>query len=723
MHTLWSKRWRSAFLAVASLACWLSGCSDGEGVDCVAGRGCTVSTQECAIAEDCYDRSGCVTPACEESFCVFYHNDNGLACGDQGTCMAGRCDGETAQCGNGFKATTEGCDDGNPDNGDGCDSQCKLENGEMCVEAEANSCQGVCDLLDSNTCEPANTCGNGTMDANEKCDDGNNLDNDGCGANCKLENGANCSAFDDCESGVCDMLESDQCESADTCGNGVLETGEGCDDGGTTGGDGCNRQCKIENGGVCATNDGCASGFCAETCLGPARYTKAENAEAGDAFGSSVSASGRRVVVGAPLEDSNAVGIDDDPDNNNLPDSGAVYVYEQNASGGWMPPIYVKAKDNTESLSFGSSVSIDGDFLVVGAPGWGNGQGAAYVFRFEGNSLSEMTVLKAGNPDPGDAFGSSVAISGNRIIVGAPHEASDGILINSPAFGSNASTNSGAAYIFDLVGGFWQQQAYVKASNTDAGDAFGTSVAVDGDTVVVGAPGEDSCAMGVNGQESMNSFCEQTGAVYVYTLDTGTWKKTAYLKQNNPDMNIDNDGFGASVAMDRNTIVAGAPGEDGCAAGGNGCVDNGAVYAFERDGSNNWKGPTYVKAPNASPSPDAFGTSLDIHNNTLVVGAPDENGCATGINGDASDLNCWDAGAIHVFTRDAADATSWLPTAYLKPLSENPRTTSANSGDFLGASVCVTDNFIAAGSTHENGCAMGGTGCNDAGAVLIWSAL
>src|SRR6185436_3414152 len=141
-----------------------------------------------------------------------------------------------------------------------------------------------------------------------------------------------------------------------------------------------------------------------------------------------------------------------------------------------------------------------------------------------------------GGPSPGpgqgggDSFG-RVAVSGETVVVGAPAEGSNATGVNGNQ-SDNSATSSGAAYIFVRNGTNWSQQAYLKASNTGAGDAFGGSVAVSGDTVLVGAWGEDSDAIGVNGNQNNNN-ADRAGAAYVFVRSGTNWSQQAYLKASN----------------------------------------------------------------------------------------------------------------------------------------------------------------------------------------------
>ena len=162
---------------------------------------------------------------------------------------------------------------------------------------------------------------------------------------------------------------------------------------------------------------------------------------------------------------------------------------------------------------------------------------------------------------------------------------------------NNSATNAGAAYVFVRSGTTWSQQAYLKASNTEAGDVFGYSVAVSGDTVVVGAPYEDSSATGVNGNQSDNSAT--SGAAYVFVRNGTTWSQQAYLKASNTGAG---DGFGGSVAVSGDTVVVGALMRTAARHRGERHTNEsataaGAAYVFVRSGTT-WSQQAYLKASN-----------------------------------------------------------------------------------------------------------------------------
>jgi hypothetical protein len=217
----------------------------------------------------------------------------------------------------------------------------------------------------------------------------------------------------------------------------------------------------------------------------------------------------------------------------------------------------------------------------------------------------------------------------------------------------NEAPLSGAVYVFTRLGTAWRQQAYLKASNTDENDFLGSSVALDGDMLAVGAQGEASTATGVNGDQSNNEA--PSGAVYVFTRSDTTWRQQAYVKASNTDPG---DGFGISVALDGDTLAVGAWGEDSAATGVDGDQSNnearesGAVYVFTRSGTT-WQQQAYLKASNTD-AQDGFGgnllpqQTLALDVDTLAVGALVEASAATGVNGDQSSNDAPGSGAVYV---------------------------------------------------------------------------
>ncbi len=391
-------------------------------------------------------------------------------------------------------------------------------------------------------------------------------------------------------------------------------------------------------------------------------YLKASNTDARDGFGESVSISGDTLVVGALNESSSATGVNGNESDNSAGDAGAAYVFVRNGTT-WSQEAYLKASNTDANDRFGNSVSVSSDTIVIGAFSEDSnatevngdqgdnstfGAGAAYVFVRSGTSWSQQAYLKASNSDVWDNFGLSVAVSDDTVVVGARNESSDARGVNGDQ-SDNSANDAGAAYVFVRNETDWSQHAYLKASNTNSFDNFGFSVAVAGNTIVIGALAERSHATGVNGDQSDNSYL-QAGAAYIFVRNGATWNQQAYLKASNTGQD---DGFGGSVAAWGDRVVVGAAGEGSSATGLNGdqsddsANDAGAVYLFARSGTA-WSQQAYLKASN-SDAGDIFGHSVAVSGNTVVSGAPGEMSNSSGVNGDQSDNSTSGSGAAYVF--------------------------------------------------------------------------
>lgn len=338
----------------------------------------------------------------------------------------------------------------------------------------------------------------------------------------------------------------------------------------------------------------------------------ASNTQGDDRFGTALAltANGSILAVGAIGEDSGST----DPANNSAPDAGAAYVFVR-AGSVWSQQAYLKASNVQEDDLFGAALALNatGTTLAIGATGEASastaingdqsnnaagGAGAVYIFTDNGATWAQSAYIKAGNAEPLDSFGAAIALSadGNTLAVGAPQE--DGTVTGAefpipdppdvplpdpnvppppgapnplpttfqglcaaavlrPAVGCE----SGAVYIFVRAAGTWSAQSYIKGSNNEYEDRFGTSVSltVDGDTIAIGSPSEDSSAVGVEGNETLED-ASGSGAAYIYRRDSGTWSQQAYVKASNTGAD---DTFGASIALssDATVLVVGATGE------------------------------------------------------------------------------------------------------------------------------------------------------------------
>jgi hypothetical protein len=257
--------------------------------------------------------------------------------------------------------------------------------------------------------------------------------------------------------------------------------------------------------------------------------------------------------------------------------------------------------------------------------------------------------LQASNYDTEDEFGWSVALAGDRLAVGAPWEASAAQTINGDE-SNNDHITTGAAYLYTRqTDGSWVQDTYLKASNAEAPDNFGWSVALFGALVAVGAPGEASTATGIDGDQQ-NNDAVGTGAVYLFAESAGSWHQEHYLK---PAKALAPQGaaFGTSLGLYDGVLLVGAPGDAQLASGVNGTPSqeplegSGAAYLFLREGTD-IRQLAYIKATNPGYR-DQFGTSVSLSASALVIGARSEDSFATGVDGDADNDNAPDSGAAY----------------------------------------------------------------------------
>ncbi len=370
-------------------------------------------------------------------------------------------------------------------------------------------------------------------------------------------------------------------------------------------------------------------------------YAKASNTGSLDTFGWSVALGGGRVVVGAPLEDSSTTGVNGNQGSDGALDSGAVYVFRRSETS-WVQEAYLKPAASGAGDEFGLAVALDDDTLAVGAYGDDSSTG----------------------DDPSN----------------------------------NGLANSGAVYVFRRSGTTWTQEAYLKASNPGNGDEFGLRLALHGDTLVVGAPYEDSGSRGVN-QEQDDESVTNSGAVYVFRRTGASWTQEAYLKASNAGAE---DLFGYSVAVSGDLLAASARYEDSGASGVDGnqadetAADSGAVYLFRRTGTT-WAQEAYVKASNTGAG-DEFGYRVAASDQLVVAGALRESSNATGVDGDGQNDLAPASGAVYVFGQDPGQ--EWRQRGYLKA-------PSTDAEDLFGTSVAVRGDLVAVGAPGEDSSSSG----------------
>ena len=304
--------------------------------------------------------------------------------------------------------------------------------------------------------------------------------------------------------------------------------------------------------------------------LEQAKLTAADR-EANDNLGYSVALDGNTALVGAYRADVDGIF-----------EAGSAYVFDGDRS--WK----LTASDGEADDRFGEAVAIRGNTALVGARlGGTTDTGAVYVYQFDGSDWVEQDVLTASDGQPNDRFGISVALGENTILVGADLDDRRGKM------------DAGSAYLYRWSGSRWVEQAKLTASDGESGDQFGRSVALSGNTALVGAQLGDA------------GDVTDAGAAYVYRWDGNTWVEQAKLTAS--DGGADDD-FGASVALSGNTALVGALSDDP-----GGYKDAGSAYLYR------WDGGQWVEMENLiakdQGSYDNFGASVSINRSTVLVGA------------------------------------------------------------------------------------------------------
>jgi hypothetical protein len=595
---------------------------------------------------------------------------------------------------------------------------------------------------------------------------------------------------------------------------------------------------------ACSADDNCQTSsntYTATEMIKSIGLIRASNGEENDQFGWSVTLSGdgNTLAVGAPSEDSNAIGVDGDQNSNTSLNSGAVYVFVKN-NGLWEQQAYLKAS-NTEQPSLNSyrflpndrfgyrvSLSDDGNTLAVSAiqedsPSWGvncnqdnfeitqilatnsssnsnsnssssstsvsssfgtnditvvaqpYNVGAVYIFKRNNQTWAQeayvkpMTSLVHINTNTQLNFGESLALSGDgkTLAVGTTNDlvvfidtknvthfnnssTPECLTYNSLASSSSSSTSStslssssassssvktwggqqsGAVYTFIHTDDGWKTEAWIKPTNNDAGDVFGgnLSLSQDGNTLAVGAIGEDSIAINANGDSTSNgcfyykdskitldqacdefpTYALDNGAAYVFTRTAGTWSQQAYLK---PGTNFPRATFGVAVDLsnDGSTLAVGATGD---AANATGVVNlssienkndehflnSGAAYIFIRSGTS-WAQQAFIKPQVVLPGYQ-FGNDVKLSGdgNILAVNSLLESSNSIGIDGNPGDVSAIGAGAMYIFKRDS---TQWSQSAYVKA-------SDTKAQDRFGAHATLSDDgkTLAAGAHRKAGAA------------------
>ena len=418
-----------------------------------------------------------------------------------------------------------------------------------------------------------------------------------------------------------------------------------------------------------------------------------DGASLSDGFGSTVTIEGNIAVIGAPLYDrSSSI------------DEGAAYVFEQANNGDWVLRSKLEADGGASGFEFGASVDVQGNEVIIGAPGADNQRGAVYVFLRSGNTWAFQNKISPEEGQDGEEFGRALGYAGVDLIIGAPDHsnvngADAGIVylysrilnnwnfettvlasnkIVQPLFGASVAisdsiavigaegkeTDAGAAFVFERTDAGWRQVAELSASDGENGDLFGRSVDLTDGIIVVGAPGDDN----ENGTDA--------GAAYLFLEGTMGWSEQARLIASD---GADNDNFAHAVTIDGLTVAVGSPQSDPVAG-----EDAGKVYVFTANGAL-WNEQVILTAAEGFEG-DNMGTSVALENTTLAVGTPQSN---------------TRSGAVYVYEEIGS---TWVQEAQLSG-------SDSQAGDAFGTDVGLQDNYIIAGAPLHNG---------DAGAAYVF---
>ncbi len=359
-------------------------------------------------------------------------------------------------------------------------------------------------------------------------------------------------------------------------------------------------------------------------------------------FGNSVSISGDYAIAGAEGDDYNSTNF------------GSAYIFERGGDGTWtQQPLLTPGADGASGDKFGESVSIDGDYAIVGAfddDDDGTSSGSAYIFKRENDGTwLKQAKITANDGAAGDVFGTSVSIDGDYAVVGAWQD-------------DDGGSKSGSAYIFKRSGTNWTEQAKITASDAATNDYFGYAVSIHDDYVVVGAHADD------------DDSGKNAGAAYIFKKDVNaeTWTQQAKLvAEDRPGA----DHLGISVSISGAYAICGANGDDDDG------TNSGSAYIFKKDdGAETWTQQAKVTAEDGAAG-DIFGISVSIDGDYAAVGAYEEDGNA--IN---------DSGSTYVFQRNGAN---W--TQYVK-LTAN----DAGDSDKFGKSVSISGDFVVTGAYYND---------------------
>ncbi|WP_254560967.1 T9SS type A sorting domain-containing protein [Dyadobacter diqingensis] len=406
----------------------------------------------------------------------------------------------------------------------------------------------------------------------------------------------------------------------------------------------------------------------------------APNPEHFEFFGKSVAISGEHALVGVPQED------DDEFEKNNIMDAGAAYFYQKEKGGNenWGFTRKTITEERTPDDNYGYSVAISGDLAVVGSPyedqdRFGKNTipdaGAAYILRRSAGNWVQVRKLTPIIRGSHDNFGSSVAIKGDYVIVGAPKY--------DMSTAGNQLKDVGSAYVFyaNQGPGNWGQVCQLVAANGQANDLFGYAVSIGDNVAVVGAPNTG----GTSGEQNL-------GSAYVFEKDqnSGNWAET---KELTAVTRVANAYFGHSVSISGNYIIAGAHSDNHNGKGAP-VIGAGAAYLFRKNPSarNTWimQNKLVASDPNYN---DRFGYSVAINGDYAIVGA-----YADSENSQNAGYKPF-TGSAYIFKKDTGGNENWGQVKKLVAEDQSDE-------DLFGVSVSISENYAIVGAHYEDENAM-----------------
>jgi len=353
----------------------------------------------------------------------------------------------------------------------------------------------------------------------------------------------------------------------------------------------------------------------------------ASDADKNDQFGWSVSIFENRAIVGAFTDDENGE------------DSGAVYVFDFDGTT-WNQSQKLMASDGAANDEFGYSVSLYGDFALIGASEKNQSTGAAYVFAYNGTTWTQSQILEPDDVKFGALFGISVSLFENRALIGALGDDFNGV-------------NAGAAYVYAFNGSTWNLDQKILPIDGQQDDLLGRSVSLWQDRALISASDDDD-----NGQDS--------GSAYIFDYDGNTWNLTQKMTADDGEAG---DRFGISVSLQGNRAVVGSDRDD------DGGTNAGSVYVYEYDGML-WNQTQKLLVSDGGEF-DFLGLSVSHSTDRLLIGSPGHNA---------------NSGSVYVFD---FDGTSWSQSQKLE-------VSDATGGSFFGVSVSVSFNQYLVGAFMDN---------------------